>query len=326
MYVSDRGTFATLQLLRAAYLHSHDGEKYWLDPTPFGGDEWDPETLHISELGACPRAIAYRLTGTPVKPRGKAAAANREIMFWSGYRLHYLTYSALNWAGLLVDHEIPAVLPDGWSGRADALIRPNQHADRIIGYDMKTVLPNALKYAWDMPKEKDCLQVGGYAFASLFGPAVIEYADRAGSNTPKECEVDAGAWAKRVPAIMKRLEEVRDNVPELPPMLPQAYVGHFKEADNAGTLDTVTLETEWRCGYCDYHLTKQERRFNPQTKRMKKYGWTQNESTCKPINEPPRVVCQWNGGDPKTTSGHESGVEAWLDSHPKSYEIPEEEA
>jgi hypothetical protein len=324
-YVSDRGTFATLQLLRAAYLKSPDGEKYWLDPTPFGGDEWDPETLHLSELGACPRAIAYRLSGEPEKPRSLSSIANREVMFWAGYRFHYLTYSALNWAGLLVDHEIAAKLSHGWSGRADAIIRPVQHGEDLIGYDMKTVLPNALKYVWDMPKTKDCLQVGGYAFASLFDKAVIEYADRAGSNTPKECEVAAGAWAKRVPAIMAELEHVRDNVPELPPILPQVYNGHFKEQGNAGTLDTITLENDWRCNYCDYHLTKKERRLNPHTKRMKIHGWTQKESSCKPPNAPGVVVCQWNGGNPKTTPGHEDGVEAWLDSHPKHYEIPEEE-
>lgn len=325
MYISDRGSWASLQLLRAAYLKSEDGERYWLDPTPFGANEWESDKLHLSELGACPRAIAYRLIGVPPKPRSRSSAANREVMFWSGYRFHYLTYSALNWAGLLVDHEIAVKLPEPWTGRADAIIRPNIHADRIIGYDMKTVLPNALKYGWDMPKEKDCLQLGGYAHGGLFGPAVLEYADRAGSNTPKECEVDALAWARRVPARMRELEAVREAVPELPETLPPAYNGHFREADNVGTLDTVSLDPDWRCGYCDYHLTKKERRPNPNTGRLKIFGWTQAESTCKPYNSPPLEVCKWNGGRPITKSGHEDGVEAWLDSHPKHYEIPEEE-
>ena len=329
-YTSERGEFASLQQLRAAYLASSDGAKYWLDPTPFAPEEWEPDTLHASDIGSCPRKVAYRLSHAPQKPRSSSSEANRAIMFWAGYRLHYLTYSALEWADLLLCHEQPVDFPKDWGGRLDAIIFPDHtHPENKVLYDMKTVLPNALKYSYDMPKAKDCLQIGSYA---LFRPdniqdGVIEYCDRAGSNTPKECEVMLGhVWPLKASDLMKTLEAARDGLPDLPDTLPQTYAPHFKWDGSRMNLDSIDLVTPWDCGYCDYHLTRKEKRLNPVTKRQKEYGWTCADSLCKPVNAPPVQVATYNNGELfSVTTGHEKPIVEWMATQVTSYVPTEEE-
>lgn len=309
---SDRGTFASFQHLRAAYLASKDGAKYWLDPGPFAQDDWQADVLHASEIGGCVRATMYRLLGTPEKPRSESSKANRAIMFWAGYRAHFLSYSALNWAGLLLAHEEKVALPDGWTGRLDA--RFLNHSQEYV-YDMKTVLPNALKYSYDMPKEKDCLQIGVYAGHTGLGKAVIEYTDRAGSNTPMVCEVDGQEWAGKAAAMMVQFEEARDSLPDLPPTLDPVYSGSYwkRRGEPFRDLKSITYAAPWNCGYCDYHLTGLD-------------GKTDSASACHPYNEPQKEVATFKTGHLlKCESGHEQGVERWLGSHLKTVPIPEEE-
>ena len=324
-YLSKRGEFDSLQQLRAAYLKSSDGEPFWLDRGPFGQHDWKPDVLHASELGGCPRAVAYRLLKTPEKPRSASSEANRTIMFHAGNSFHNLTFSALKWAGLLDAHEIAVKLAQGWTGRADALFTPNHEVDEVCLYDLKTVLPAALKYSYDMPKEKDCLQLGCYASVLECPKGIIEYADRAGSNTPKECEIDLAKWSARAVAKMTVMEAARDNLPELPETLPQTYSASYSKGEGGRMwLSTVNLVTPWMCGYCDYHLTKKESRINPNSGRSYKYGWTQKDSTCHPVNLPPLTVATWKNGSLVNVKGDEDAIVAWMADQVTNY-IPEEE-
>jgi hypothetical protein len=322
IFHSDKGEWDSLQELRAWYLTNPGcgGEAHNLDPGPFGQDDWQPDLLHASEIGGCPRASMYRLSHEDEKPRSESSKANRAIMFWSGYRLHYLTYSALNAAGLLVSHEQAVPLPDGWTGRLDALIQTASDSLPIL-YDCKTVLPNALKYSYDMPKDKDCLQLGVYAYAlnhtsDGVKEGIIEYVDRAGSNSPLECyPIDLTNWRGEAQVAMAALEKARDELPYLPEILPPVYVGSYwkRRGENYRDLKTISYQPDWRCSYCDYHL------------HLKDTG-THSESSCKPFFEKPEEVASFKRGSLVSVKhGHEDAVAAWLQSHVTSYVIEEED-
>jgi hypothetical protein len=331
MYVTEHGEFPTLQQLRAAYLRSKDGEKYWLDPTPFAQSVWEPRMLHASDVGGCARQAMYRMLGTPEKPRSKSSAANREIMFWAGYRFHYLTYSALEWAGLLISYERPLTMPPGWTGQCDALFLEDHSMpvkDNLVLYDCKTVLPNALKYSWDMPKKDNVLQVTCYAHhfkADLerlghIKIGLIEYTDRAGSNTPKECPIDTLMMVPDVLRRMQYLELCAERLPALPPTLPPVLVPSYwkKRNEPFKYLKTVTLKTPWNCGYCDYHLTE---------KVSKDWSRTCSDSTCKPTNNEPKVIAEFapNGHCTSVDKMHLEALDEFLETMPRTIPIEEEE-
>jgi hypothetical protein len=326
-YLSKRGEFDTLQQLRCAYLQSDNGGEFWIDPGPFTEHGGKSDNMWLSEIGKCPRAVGYRLLGTKDKPRSSSSIANRQVMFWAGDRFQYLTYSALNWAGLLESYE-QRVEISGWSGRYDAIFRQRNDSDRRTMFEQKTVLPNALKYRWDMPKRKDLLQASSYTAIVPVDDLLLEYADRAGANTPKECPIAFDAQLiVDAQMNMVNLEQMRERLPELPDILEQTYAPRYKR-DQTGTmvLDAIDLVTPWDCGYCDYHLTKKERRINPASGRMKIYGWTQPDSVCKPHNAPPVQVASWSGGKLQNVRpGHEDAIVEWMKTKVTSYVEEEEE-
>ena len=142
MILSEKGQpFESLAHLRYAYIEAMHGnppiEKY------FNKDEWSEDTLHISELGKCARQQMYRLSGALKQVKSVSTMANESLMFWTGNAIHALTVGALEWAGVLVDYEksLPD-LPEGWSGHYDA-IYDDWETDTIVGWDGKTVRPNA---------------------------------------------------------------------------------------------------------------------------------------------------------------------------------------
>lgn len=317
-YRTRRGEFGSLQILRAAYIEAPDRFKYRLLQEDAS---WDKSVLHASDTSGCPRAVMYRLLGTPEKPRSKKAAANRIVMLERGTDYHWLTYSALNWAGILVGHEIPAAPREGWAGSMDALIRPNHESDSVVGFDEKTVLPNMLIYhRADTPKDKDCTQLGAYCLTQPFKWGLIEYTDRAGSNNPEECEFDASQWMEKAVERMDALEMWQGLLPELPPTLEPEFVAHYSDHK----LDSVTSERPWSCDYCDFHLTKKERRINPASGRMKEYGWTCSDSTCKPVNVPPRIVAEVKNGAWRYREESEE-LHEFLDAQVKTIPIYDEE-
>jgi hypothetical protein len=313
-FSSDKGEWDSLQIMRDEYLNSQDGEKFWLDPNPFSQDKWNPDAIHASDVGGCPRAAMYRLRGEPEKPRSAKSKANRTVMFWAAYRFHFLGYSALNWAGLLMGHELDVGMPEGWAGRADALIQVTPDSEPIL-YDMKTVLPNALKkYRWDHPKDKNCMQVYEYGKQLGIHKALIEYTDRAGSERPELCEIDLDEWADEATYRELELESYRDHLPELPPILEPVLKGSYWKVRNINRRDvkSVSYGPSFECSYCNYHL------------HLKDSG-TQASSSCHPYFKPPEVVAEFKQGRLiRCTKGHEDGVAAWLGSHVTSYQIEEE--
>jgi hypothetical protein len=327
MIVSERGEFGSLQELRCAYLKSRDGGKFWLDPTPFGVDGWEKKLLHISDVAGCPRAAMYRLAEYPEKRRSTMSAANREIMFWAGYRFHYLTYSALDWADLLVAHERPLEVPEGWSGQLDALFVADYRKglEDLVLYDMKTELPNAIKYAWDKPKYGHVLQIALYRHflreERTLDPqrTVVEYADRAGANAPLLCWLDDERLKRAAREGLERmrfLEECRDALPDLPDTLkPELSPSYWKARGEPWRyVKTVSYGPSWLCGYCEYHQTEQD-------------GRTSYDSLCHPFNEPKAVVAEYhqNGHAKSICQGFEQRVGDYLAGLPRTIPIVDED-
>ena len=291
--ITEKGEFESFAELRYGFMQQNKAA------IPVSTDEWESTTLHASEVGYCSRATMLRICGAPPKTQANLTQANEALMFAMGYFAHYLTYAAMEWAGILVASE-ESLLAEPWSGRCDAIFLPDcTHPEQEVLYDAKTTRPNAFKYADSFPKEQHCLQLGAYGTSArctdiLFG--VIEYIDRGGSNPPVECHVNLLEWAPRAQALMDEREALyRECVGKdwkdapLPPVLAEEYVPHYRKAPGQDYKDlkSVTYECSWECGYCKMHHTNVDDSTRP-------------ESPCKPPNHAPieiaKVLPQKQGG------------------------------
>lgn len=240
----------TLQKLRADYLRHVDAGGARAD-IPRRTGAWDGTKLHLSDLGYCPRKVAYRMLKAPVE-KTPEQADNEQIMFALGYYVHYLTYEALRWQQRLVQYECPLPCPDGWSGTMDALFTDED--GKLVLYDCKTTRSNAFRYAGSFPKPENVLQIQAYFqyAGESIQRTIIEYVDRGGANTPVECIIPADNNGN-VEAAMAVLESARDNLPDLPDVLPLQVIVGYSNAD--GMPNKLSWGRSWQCGFCDYaHL------------------------------------------------------------------------
>ena len=295
MLHTTQGDFQTFAELRYAYWKQNEDMK--LDPKHVDTNEWQSELLHASELGGCRRATMLRICGAPKKIKANLTMATEELMFRVAYFVHYASYEAMAWAGILVGHEVPLLSPP-WAGRADALFTPDfEKPDEVWLYDAKTTRMGAFKYTESLPKEPHCLQLGAYRTARPdITKGVIEYIDRSGSVPAIECIVDLTEWSEKARSEMAVLESDLlecdgfswENAP-LPPMLEESYVAHYrkKRGEPFKELTSVTYDCSWECGYCAYHHTEPDDSTRP-------------ESPCKPPNHTPieiaKVRTQKEGG------------------------------
>lgn len=310
MITTPKGEFESFAHLRLAYLKVHDERPPVVQY--FNTDEWDDETLHISELGKCMRQQMLRLAGAEKKWESPDKQANDALMFWQGNMIHALTVGAADWAGILIDFEQPLPgLPDGWSGHYDLAYRPHFEQDYIAGWDGKTVRSNNFNYWYEWPKDKDVAQARGYLHFQLLGIVKwgIEYIDRGGANTPWLFEIDPDPdWVRW---RMTDLEHWRAELPELPPPLVPELKLTYRKDRNLPTysISKLMLANSWQCEWCPYHWAS-----GP--------DWRANEdSPCKP-----QMVKQEIG---RVTKGHLDIEESyrdqaadWLRDKVKSYLDP----
>jgi len=310
-----QGDFETFAELRYAFMQQNTAA------IPVSTDEWEGTHLHASEVGYCPRATMLRICGAPPKVQANLTKANEALMFAMGYFAHYLTYAAMEWAGILVASEKP-LLEYPWSGRCDAIFLPDyEHPEQEMLYDAKTTRPNAFKYSESFPKEPHCLQIGAYGTSvksTYILSAVIEYIDRGGSNPPVECRIDVPAWAEKARVLMDEREAMyRECVGKewtdapLPPMLTESFVPHYRKAPNQDfkNLVSVTYDCSWECSWCQFHNT------NPDDS-------TRPESPCKPPNHEAIEIAKKlpeskGGGWTFTPAASLSGFEEWMSRQAK---------
>lgn len=318
MLLTDQGQFESLAHLRYAYLQTYQGKPpvHWY----LREGEWDDSTLHISELGKCPRAQMYRLMGAEKKAKAISTCANEELMFWQGNMIHALTVGALEWAGVLVAFEQQLKgLPIGWSGHFDAIF--HDHEEKIIvGWDGKTVRSNAFDYAYSWPKPEHEWQVQGYM---CFIPDVaywyIEYIDRGGARSPQYRVIhrDDAKVSKR----MHELDVHRANLDRaiLPPVLPPEFTLYYRKVNNEmiRRYNSVSVGPSWQCEWCDYHHGTQDK---------KDKQWTTFEdSPCQPDMTKMQVGKTEKNFFKCISPAHEESLTLWLKSQVLEYAIKEED-
>lgn len=204
-----------------------------------------PERLYVTDIGACPRRVAYRLTGADENAETEQATINKTIMFDLAEHIESVLARALEHDGKLLGFQggVPITDHENWGGRYD--IFADYGGRRIV--EVKTMRSNAFNY--ELPKIEHEYQAAVYHHylkdeLQLERNPVLVYFDRGGSNTPQEFEVQPHVW-DAVSELMHALDEMRAALPELPPQLPRQYVLRSRNTE-------VKDEPDHRCGYCPY--------------------------------------------------------------------------
>lgn len=206
--------------------------------------ERDPLRLFISDIGKCPRSIAYRMFETEKDEVLPQTIINKAIMFDLAEYMEHTLKLAFEQQGIEVEYqfEIPMEDFDNWGGRGDIIA--DYGGRRII--EVKTVHPNAFKFGLDYPEHT--YQAAAYDLFcaekyKLSAAPLLVYFDRGGQNTPVEKVVDYEI--DTIMSLIGHLEDVRYMLPELPEKLGKV----LKERNYKKNL---VREPDYRCNYCDY--------------------------------------------------------------------------
>lgn len=213
--------------------------------------ERDKERLFLSDIGKCPREVAYRLLGTEKDPETEQEKINKTIMFDLAERIEANLIEALEAEGMLIAEQDDVHMPDrtNWGGRFDIIADYNGR--RII--EVKSVYPGAFNYDLVERYPQHHHQANAYDMYCrdaylLDAPPLLSYWDRGGQNTPREVPVQF-TWTDTV-REMDRLEVARAELPELPPKL-------GKVLNLKNWYKDIMLEPDGRCKrpYCKYTET-----------------------------------------------------------------------
>lgn len=321
--VTKKGTFDSFATLRGAYINSKVDMA--LDPKHADPKEWADDKLHASEVGYCPRMQMLRLVGAPRKIKLALTQAMDDYMWWVGYRTHYLTYEAMDWAGILFSHETQ--LFDGlWAGSCDALFYPDVNQDELMGYDCKTTRPKGYNFAYEVPKEAHVLQVSTYGIKLPRVPNwVIEYIYFGSTKPPIECLVTVTDYQDAVLGRMLSLEAYRkaalENPGDLPPVLTERFVPKYRKDNGQQTksLVGISYSCSWECGYCDWHHTY------PPKDENDKFPPTREDSPCKPPWHEPlellNITKKYGYRYPNQCPAGDAALAQFLDSQLKTVPI-----
>jgi hypothetical protein len=209
-----------------------------------------------------------RASGAKKRYKSPEVEDNGEMRLFVGNSIHNLTYCALEWAGLLVEHERSVVFPDLMGGRFDCIYYDHV-ADRLVLWDGKTVRGAKLREHRDeLPSPKDVAQISSYAHARKgWDVCCLEYIDREGENSPEMCFFAPGP-AEHTEAEIAALIAAYHALPDLPdPIKPEVYVTRkqprrrktetyeqweARRAEERQMPSAVYLRRQWQCGWCDY--------------------------------------------------------------------------
>ncbi len=209
----------------------------------------DNTVLHVTDVGDCPRKVAYKLLGhKEVRP------PQDYIMLDAGTDRHNKMYNALAHAKYDFQCEVPAPMPDGWSGTCDLLIADTTDCDLK---DFKTVRAAAFRREasfpeWPKPAHRQQVHIYKYWLdkRAPIGALSIVYMDRDGSNQSQEKAVLTEA--PDVPALMAEYEAVRDALPYMPdPLKRLGLTWKDKRPLKSGGFSADLYDgVDWRCSYC----------------------------------------------------------------------------
>jgi len=206
--------------------------------------ERDPLRLFVTDVGKCPRAVALRLTQAERKPVTPTSRAMWDVAEY----IEETLMKALDAKNLLYDYQAPIAIDDheNWGGRLD-IARWDWDKLRIV--EVKTINPNAFKWG-DRPKLQHVMQATIYDHyydydRESLDPLLWYFSRGDDKNEPEEYTITPDFAPCEV--LMDSLDKMRDNLPELPPVLPRL----LKEFDGG---KTIKQGPDWRCKpiYCDY--------------------------------------------------------------------------
>ena len=227
--------------------------------------ERDPLRLYLSDLGKCPRQVAYRMLETEKDGRSPQSESNDRFMFHMADQVECTVAAAVLYAekleafqnGVAIDRE-------NWGGRTDIetaeeVIEVKSVRSNSFNYDNALLPGVTLEYGLEpyvkpngeLVKPKSAIKAAHVYQAGAYGkygshpkdPIVVVY-DRGGSNTPQQYRIGPEIHAT-IDDQMNRLELVRGYLPTLPNPLPKV----LKKRSYG---KRVVQEPDWRCSYCDY--------------------------------------------------------------------------
>lgn len=259
-----------LDFLINDYLESVNGRPpiEWSDAR----EAWDRDILHVTDLNACPRAVAYRLRGEKEEPRGPQDSRKFVLANFQ----HELIYRALDFGGKLIDKEVPVPLPDGWTGTADCIVTGfyDSDVDSVNVGDSKNPVAGAKKYISEYPKREDIRQVSVYSrFLDEKYPE-LEYQDEG-----QVFYLPLGGASRWVPTRFELFDRdhliaemdaltllVRESLPDpLPLGLYWNNRRLYTRKDGSTTVSGDIMHgTDWRCRYCRYECPNREAAENPE--------------------------------------------------------------
>jgi len=210
----------------------------------------DPARLYVTDMGKCPRMVAYRIQQTEVDPVAEQSRINKTIMFDLAERIEVNLADALRAEGNLLGYQdgISLLPHENWGGRLD-IVAMYKGSPRII--EVKTIHPNAFNHDIDYPQHH--MQAAVYDIyydwaGTQHDNPIVVYFDRGGQNT--SVEQDCGYSRGEIEAQMVLLENARTTAlaGELPPQMPKVLKlrSYAKQ---------VMLEPSHQCTYCDYAMT-----------------------------------------------------------------------
>lgn len=209
--------------------------------------ERDPMRLFVSDVGKCPRQIAFRLLETTKDPVSDQTLVNKQIMFDIANHLEATLWDALVAEGLGVAYQFPVDMFDrvNWGGRGDIIA--DYGGSRVI--EVKSLYPGAFKHDIFYPQHRH--QANIYDFYcrdeyELAADPLLMYLDRGGMNTPVEQEVTMLFGSTG--ALMDEMDGMRAFLPELPSKLPHVLLERSWNKQ-------LVYEPDWRCNRCDYAWT-----------------------------------------------------------------------
>ena len=262
-------------------------------------DNWDGGdfNIHASEVGYCPRKMAYRMIRVPKIP----LTAQKVKMFNLGNYIHGLVYRSLDHSGLLYDKEqkLNEWLPEGVGGTFDYRRRLVKGDDAVLRLgDIKSMHPNMIKYTKTLPKVEAVVQASLYhAYhpdqERLDKKAEILYTDRGGQNPSALCEFTPlttealegwlAPYYKLRADIIEFIGDIErpaeewvgktDDCP-LPPPLGEDLKWSYRNKWGGGN---ITFGVPWSCGksYCQFKMCPNwDKKTRLVVKVNKSYGYS----------------------------------------------------
>jgi len=209
--------------------------------------ERDPLRLFVSDVGKCPRQVAYRLLETTKDPVSDQTLINKQIMFDIAEHLEATLWKALKSADLGIAYQFPVDMYDrvNWGGRGDIIAAYG--GMRVI--EVKSLYPGAFKHEIFYPQHRHQGDIYDHYCAEEWGldtcPLLL-YLDRGGMNTPVEQDVRM-PW-ERSCALMDEMDAMRTALPTIPDRLEHVLVERSWAKE-------LTYEPDWHCSRCDYAWT-----------------------------------------------------------------------